>query len=76
MRVDNVIPLGCSRLLPVDTVNVVQTLKVSEMKGCNTLTMNSVTMLMAPHNTDGFRNERLQHTNHELCHHADDATQH
>jgi hypothetical protein len=32
MRVTNVIPLGCSLLLPSDTVNSVQTLEVSERR--------------------------------------------
>jgi hypothetical protein len=31
MRVTNGIPLGCSLLLPVDTVNSVQTLKAAEV---------------------------------------------
>jgi hypothetical protein len=32
MRVTNGIPLGCSRLLPVDTVNCVQTLKAEDIR--------------------------------------------
>jgi hypothetical protein len=34
MRVANAISLGCSLLLPVDTVNCVQTLKALVMDGC------------------------------------------
>jgi hypothetical protein len=52
MRVTNGVPLGCSVLIPVHTVNSARTLKVWGLVG------------------------RIVHTNHELCHHTDDVTQH
>jgi hypothetical protein len=64
------IPLGWSLLLPVGTVNSATTLKARD--GIS-LTMNSATLLMASHNTEG---KGWDFTNHELCHPADGVTQH
>jgi hypothetical protein len=41
------------------------------------LTMNTVTTLMISHNTEGMSDEDAWvGTDHELCHHTDDVTQH
>jgi hypothetical protein len=74
--VTNGIPLGCSLLLPVGTVNCVATLKGVRPGGTAPLTMDSATPLMTSHNTEG--REAWQHctANHELCHHTDDVTRH
>jgi hypothetical protein len=51
-------PLGCSLLLPVGTVNCVQTLRASMSEACDAaLTMNYVTALMTSHNTEGLIRE-------------------
>jgi hypothetical protein len=55
MLVTNDIPLGRSLLMPTDAVNSVQTLKASHIYPPNfSLTINSVTALMTPHNTEGL----------------------
>jgi hypothetical protein len=68
MRVTNGIPLGCSLLFPVGTVNSVQTLKataalIATLTLTLTLTMNSAQTRKAwKHDV-----ERCA-ANHELCH--------
>jgi hypothetical protein len=39
------------------------------------LTMNSVTALMTPHNTEGTLHCPVSTANHELCHYIGDVTQ-
>jgi hypothetical protein len=69
----NDIPLGCSLLLPVDTVNCVQTLKVALVAAVTTDPINHELchLLMTSHNTEGVSacsDQWEQTANHELCH--------
>jgi hypothetical protein len=62
MRVSYAIHLGCSLLLSLGPVNSVQTLKARERAHWAVtalLTMNSVTTLMTPYNTEGQRTDPL-----------------
>jgi hypothetical protein len=61
MRVTNGIPLGCPLLLPVRSVNCVQTLKVltgGEVIERVRLTMNFAATLMTSHTTEGADRRR------------------
>ena len=62
MRVTNVIPLGCSPLLPVDTVYSVQPLKVFDAieERVERFAVQYVALV----------------SRHELYHYIDDVTQH
>jgi hypothetical protein len=63
MRVTNGIPLGCSLLLPVHTVNCVQTLKVSNTT-CNASQTGCAWCLLCT--MDSATNRRLCHAQHAL----------
>jgi hypothetical protein len=53
---------GVHDLLPVGTVNWVQTLKDAVGQPWHTLTMNSVIALMASHNAEGCRGPAMEGT--------------
>jgi hypothetical protein len=78
MRVATSMPLGWPLLSPVLLLKLCRNTEGTwSPYYLLHLTMNSVTTLMAPHNTEGgWVDFQSFASNHELCHHADGVTQH